>query len=94
MHEVGLCEGIVDAALRRAAGRRPVCVRVRVGGHHAADREALEQAFQVLTMETELSDATLEVVPVDGDELMLESLEFPPAAAPAVAVAVAEQARG
>jgi hydrogenase nickel incorporation protein HypA/HybF len=76
MHEVGLCEGIVDAALRRAAGRRPVRVRVRVGGHHAADREALEQAFQVLTMETELADATLEVVPVDGDELMLESLEF------------------
>ena len=81
MHEVGLCEGIVDAALRRAAGRRPVRVRVRVGGHHAADREALEQAFQVLTMETELADATLEVVPVDGDELMLESLEFPTTAA-------------
>jgi len=81
MHEVGLCEGIVDAALRRAAGRRPVRVRVRVGGHHAADREALEQAFQVLTMETELVDATLEVVPVDGDELMLESLEFPTTAA-------------
>jgi len=88
MHEVGLCEGIVDAALRRAAGRRPVRVRVRVGGHHAADREALEQAFQVLTMETELADATLEVVPVDGDELMLESLEFPPT----VAAVAAEQA--
>jgi len=81
MHEVGLCEGIVEAALRRAAGRHPVRVRVRVGGHHAADREALEQAFQVLTMDTELADATLEVVPVDGDELMLESLEFPPTAA-------------
>ncbi|MDQ3689905.1 MAG: hydrogenase/urease maturation nickel metallochaperone HypA [Chloroflexota bacterium] len=86
MHEVGLCEGIVYAALRRAAGRRPVRVRVRVGGHHAADREALEQAFQVLTMETELADATLEVVPVDGDELMLESLEFPPTTTTAVAV--------
>lgn len=81
MHEVGLCEGIVDAALRRAAGRRPSHVRVRVGGHHAADREALEQAFEVLTMDTELSDATLVVVPVDGDELTLESLEFPAAAA-------------
>jgi len=85
MHEVGLCEGIVDAALRRAAGRRPTSVRVRVGGHHAADREALEQAFQVLTIDTELADAALVVVPVEGDELTLESLEFPavPAAAPA-----------
>jgi len=83
MHEVGLCEGIVDAALRRAAGRRPVRVRVRVGGHHAADREALEQAFQVLTMETELAGATLDVVPVEGDELMLESLEFSAPAAQA-----------
>lgn len=83
MHEVGLCEGIVDAALRRAAGRRAIRVRVRVGGHHAADREALEQAFEMLTMETELADAKLDVVPVEGDELTLESLEFPPA--PAVA---------
>ncbi len=83
MHEVGLCEGIVEAALRRAAGRRPVRVRVRVGGHHAADRGALEQAFEVLTIDTELSDATLEVVPVEGDELMLESLEFSQPAATA-----------
>lgn len=84
MHEVGLCSGIVDAALRRAAGRRPTHVRVRVGGHHAADREALEQAFEVLTVDTELADAALVVVPVEGDELTLESLEFP--AVPAASV--------
>lgn len=81
MHEVGLCEGIVDAALRHAAGRRAVRVTVRVGGHHAADVPSLQQAFQVLTMDTELADAELEVVPVSGDELMLQSIEYPADAA-------------
>lgn len=83
MHEAGLCEGIVEAALHRAAGRPAAKVRVRIGGHHETDREELELAFQVLTMGTELADATLEVVPVEGDELTLEALEFPP---PVVAV--------
>ncbi len=77
MHEVGLCESIVDAALRRAAGRRATRVNVRVGGHHAADRDALMQAFQMLTLESPLADAELNVIEVPGDELMLESLEFP-----------------
>ncbi|CAN5532159.1 MAG: hydrogenase maturation nickel metallochaperone HypA [Chloroflexi bacterium] len=81
MHEAGLCEGIVEAALHRAAGRPAVKVRVRIGGHHETDREELDLAFQVLTMGTELADATLEVVTVEGDELTLEALEFSPSAA-------------
>ncbi len=83
MHEAGLCEGIVEAALHRAAGRPAVKVRVRIGGHHETDREELDLAFQVLTMGTELADATLEVVTVEGDELTLEALEFPPSASAA-----------
>ncbi len=32
MHELGLCEAIVAATVRRAAGRRVTAVRVRIGG--------------------------------------------------------------
>jgi hydrogenase nickel incorporation protein HypA/HybF len=34
MHEYGMCDGIVDAIQRRAAGRRVARVKVRVGVMH------------------------------------------------------------
>jgi len=46
VHESGLSEAIVGAALRRGAGRRVTAVRVRVGGH-PVDPEVVTMGFQL-----------------------------------------------
>lgn len=61
MHELGMCEGIVEATLRRAAGRRVTRVRVRVGGHRV-DPDVVTQGFQVAAAGTVAADARLELV--------------------------------
>ena len=76
MHELGLCASIVDAVQRRA-GNRPVArVRVRVGRLNHVHPEAFDQSFAVAAMGTSVEGATAELVLVDGDELILESLEY------------------
>jgi hydrogenase nickel incorporation protein HypA/HybF len=62
MHEMGVSEAIVEAALRRAAGRRVSSVRVRVGGGHAMDRGALTQWFQIAAAGTVAEDAAVDLV--------------------------------
>lgn len=61
MHELGLCEGIVEATLRRAKGRRVTAVRVRVGGH-PVDAEVVNQGFRMAAAGTVAADATVELV--------------------------------
>ena len=66
MHELGLCESILDAVERRAAGRRVTGVRVRVGALHAVVEPALDAAF-ALVAEGSVADGAavdLVVVPV------------------------------
>lgn len=75
MHEIGLCEGIIDAVERRAAGRRVLAVRVRAGSTLRVVDEALDQAFELVSEGTVAEGARVELVPVDGDELTLESIE-------------------
>ena len=64
MHELGMCEGILDAALRRAAGRRLRRVRVRVGTLHRVVDEAMTQSFELVAMGTDADGAVLDVVHV------------------------------
>ena len=84
MHELGMCEGILDTALRRAAGRPVTRVRVRVGVLHRAVGPAMEQAFLLVAAGTEAEGAELDMVtlPVrvtcracgaerDSDELLI-----------------------
>lgn len=61
MHELGLCEAIVEAALRRADGRRVHGVRVRVSGH-PVDPGVIDQGFQLAAMGTPAEGARVEVV--------------------------------
>ncbi len=61
MHEVGLCEAIVEAALRRAGSREVSAVRVRVGGH-PVDEAVIQQGFQLAAMGTVAEHATLDLV--------------------------------
>lgn len=62
MHEFGLCEGIVDAVQRRAAGRPVARVRVRVGVLHQVVAEAFEQAFTHAASGTEAAGAAVDLV--------------------------------
>jgi Zn finger protein HypA/HybF involved in hydrogenase expression len=74
MHELGLCEGILDAVERRAAGREVAGVKVRVGEALRVVEPALDQAFTLVSEGTVAEGAQIEMVEVDGDELMLESI--------------------
>ncbi|MBM0237276.1 hypothetical protein JNW88_09080 [Micromonospora sp. ATA32] len=56
MHETGLSEAIVAAAVRRAAGRRVTGLRVRIGGH-PVDPEVVAQGIQLAAAGTIAADA-------------------------------------
>lgn len=62
MHELGLCEAIVAAVERRAAGRRVTRVRVRVGALHGVAEPALAQAFELAAGGTVAEGATVDLV--------------------------------
>ncbi len=61
MHETGLCEAIVAAALSRAAGRRVTGVRVRVGGH-PVDPDVVTQGIQIAAAGTVAERTAVELV--------------------------------
>ena len=62
MHEFGLCEDIVAAVERHAAGRTVVRVRVRVGRLHHVHPEAFEQSFALAAAGGVAESATAELV--------------------------------
>ena len=62
MHELGLCEAIVAAVERRAAGRRVTGVRVRVGVLHGVVAPALAQAFELAAAGTVAEGAAIDLV--------------------------------
>ncbi|MFD2764908.1 hydrogenase maturation nickel metallochaperone HypA [Micromonospora eburnea] len=61
MHETGLSEAIVAAAVRRAAGRRVTALRVRIGGH-LVDPDVVTQNIQVAAVDTVVADAAVDLV--------------------------------
>jgi len=61
VHELGLCEGIVEAAERRADGRPVRGLRVRIGGH-PVDPGVVRQGVQVAAIGTVVEGATLDLV--------------------------------
>jgi hydrogenase nickel incorporation protein HypA/HybF len=62
MHEIGMCEGLLDLIEEQAAGRRVTAVRVRVGARHAVVGEALDQAFALVANGTAVQDAVVDLV--------------------------------
>lgn len=62
MHEIGMCEGLVDMIDQQAAGRRVTGVRLRVGARHAVVPGALDQAFALVADGTVAQDAAVDVV--------------------------------
>lgn len=61
MHELGLCDGIVQTALARARGRRVVALRVRIGGH-AVDAAVVRQGVELAATGTVVEHAALDLV--------------------------------
>lgn len=64
MHEYGMCDGIIDAVQRRAAGRRVARVKVRVGVRHRIVDEVFQDAFAHAAAGSEAENAALEIVAV------------------------------
>jgi hydrogenase nickel incorporation protein HypA/HybF len=64
MHEIGLCEGILDTVCRRAAGRPVRGIRVRAGVRHGIVTESMDQAFTLVAQGTEAADATVDLITV------------------------------
>jgi hydrogenase nickel incorporation protein HypA/HybF len=64
VHELGLCEGILDAVQRRAAGRRVTRVRVRVGAQHRVVPSAFDQSFALVAQGTVADGASVDLVVV------------------------------
>ncbi len=62
MHELGMCESIVDAVQRRAGDRPVRRVRVRVGALHAVEPDAFTQSFQMAAAGTVAEDAVPDLV--------------------------------
>ena len=65
MHEMSLCTGLLDIIkqeMEKHHAHRLVCVRVRHGSLANIVPEALSMAFEVLTVDTDLEGARLEMV--------------------------------
>lgn len=68
MHEMGYCEGVLEAVERRAGDRPVARVGVRIGAVHRVVPDVFEQSFRLAAAGGPAADATTEVVvvPVHG----------------------------
>ena len=68
MHEMGYCDGVLDAVEDRAAGRPVARIGVRVGSLHRIVPDAFEQSFQMMAAGGVADGAATEVtiVPARG----------------------------
>jgi hydrogenase nickel incorporation protein HypA/HybF len=64
VHEIGYCEGVVEAVVRRAAGRPVARIGVRIGALHRIVPDAFAQSFQLVAGGTSAEDAVTELVVV------------------------------
>jgi hydrogenase nickel incorporation protein HypA/HybF len=64
MHEIGLCEPLLEAVERRAAGRRVAAVTFRVGTLHRVVGASMDQAFELVSAGTVAEGATVHLVTI------------------------------
>jgi hydrogenase nickel incorporation protein HypA/HybF len=64
VHEIGYCEGVLEAVERRANGRRVARIGVRMGTMHRIQADAFEQSFQLVAAGGVADGATASVVTV------------------------------
>ena len=75
MHELGLCQAIVDAVEQGAHGRQVLRVRIRVGAQHRCSPEEFEHAFALIAEGTVAAGATVDMV-VTPARVICESCGF------------------
>lgn len=66
MHELTLCQAIVDQAVERAAPARVVRVRLKIGRLSAVVHDAMRFCFDLCTVDTLAAGAILEIIEVPG----------------------------
>lgn len=68
MHELGYCEGVLEAVLRRAGDRPVASVGVRIGAVHRVVSDAFQQSFTIAAAGTvaEGASTVLTVLPAHG----------------------------
>jgi hydrogenase nickel incorporation protein HypA/HybF len=64
VHELGLCEALLETVERHAAGRRVTGVRLRVGVLHRVVGPAMDQAFSLVSAGTVADGARVDLVVV------------------------------
>jgi Zn finger protein HypA/HybF involved in hydrogenase expression len=76
MHELSMCEGILDVVLE-AAQERPVRrVQVAIGRDWAVTPESFDQSFQVAAQDTNAAGALIEQQQVSGETLTIKEIEL------------------
>jgi Zn finger protein HypA/HybF involved in hydrogenase expression len=76
MHELSMCEGILDVVLE-AAQERPVRrVQVAIGKHWAVSPESFAQSFEVAAQDTPAQGALVEQEHVGGEVLVVKEIEL------------------
>ena len=68
MHELSICQAIVDTALRHAGGRRVTVVDVRVGRLRQVVPDSLAFYFEIVARDTDVEGAELRIEQV-GSQL-------------------------
>lgn len=76
MHELGMCQSVVEAVERRAEGRPVDRIGVRVGRDLAVEPEVFQQGVLVMAQGGVADGVTTELEVVDGDELVLTWLRY------------------
>lgn len=61
MHELAIAQSVVEAVLERAAGRKVVVVRLRIGRLSGVMTDALEFSFELVADGTDVDGARLEI---------------------------------
>ncbi len=80
MHELGLSRSIVGIVREHANGRRVKRVRLTIGPQACVEPGSLEFCFDIVTADTELAGATLEILPGDGNTFLVKDFETEEAA--------------
>jgi Zn finger protein HypA/HybF involved in hydrogenase expression len=76
MHEMSLAESILETVAVRALGRPVARVRAHVGEQLAAFAEPLQFGFELASAGGVCEGAVLEVVPAQGDGIVIELIEY------------------
>jgi Zn finger protein HypA/HybF involved in hydrogenase expression len=76
MHEMPLAEAILETVEARAQGRRVARVRAHVGEQLVAYPEPLRFGFDVAAVGGVCDGATLEIVPCEGEGIVIELIEY------------------